>query len=185
MPLTTTAAGANLCGPATPPCAAQASAALEQTVAFLGSRLGADPSTWAWGRLHQVIFEPPAPEQALSQIFGSTFTVGPFPNDGGLFTVDVANFDPFATDASGNEQVPYLQRSGPSVRFSAEMDPAGVKWRAVIPGGEADRPAFAGFPADPHYEDQVPAWLANQPGDQPFAQADVLKAATSRIVIAK
>ena len=183
VPLATTAAGANLCGSATPPCAAQAAAALEQTAAFLSSRLGADPSTWAWGRLHQVFFAPLA--APLADLFGSTFAFGPFPNDGGLFTVDVANFDLFATDASGNEQVPYLQRSGPSVRFSAELDPAGVKWRAVIAGGESDRPPFAGFPGDPHYEDQVPAWLANQPGDQPFAQADVVKAARSRIVIVK
>lgn len=175
-----TSGAAVLCGAAD--CSAQAKTALEQTVTFLQSKLGADPSTWLWGRLHQVRFD--------SAALGSALSFGPFPNDGGLFTVDVANFDPFATtagnaDATTNDAFPYVQHSGPSVRFSAEMDPAGVKWRAVIAGGESDRPPLVGFPGDPHYEDQVPAWLANQPGDQPFAQADVVKAAKSRIVISR
>jgi acyl-homoserine lactone acylase PvdQ len=170
-------------------CADRAAAALEATVQFLGAKLGADPSTWSWGRLHQVSFPPLAPLLA-ADVFGSTFRFGPFPNDGGLFTVDVADFDLWAHDPSNadvntNDLVPYVQSIGPNVRFSAEMDPAGVKWRAVIPGGEVDRPGILGLPADPHYEDQIPAWLANEPGDQPFTQADVIKAATKQIVFSK
>jgi acyl-homoserine lactone acylase PvdQ len=102
---------------------------------------------------------------------------GPFPNDGGLFTVDVADFDVWSDT--------FEQHSGPSVRIATELDPAGVRSRMVLPGGQVDRPPVAGAAADPHYEDQVPAWLANQPGDQPFTQDEVVKAARTRIVFGR
>jgi penicillin G amidase len=156
-------------------CAQVAAAALEDTVTFLASKLGADPAGWLWGKAHQVRFDFLGNAQ-LDALTGGLFALGPFPNDGGLFTVDVANFDPFATDASGGEAFPFLQHSGPNVRFSAEMDPAGVKWRMVLPGGESERKG------DAHAADQLPAWLANAPGDQPFAQADVVKAAQGHLL---
>jgi acyl-homoserine lactone acylase PvdQ len=103
---------------------------------------------------------------------------GPFPNDGGLFTVDVANFDLFADT--------FEQHAGPNVRIATELDPKGVRSRMVIPGGQTDRPALvAGAQADPHYMDQVPAWLANAPGDQPFSDDEVNKAAKRRLVFSK
>jgi penicillin G amidase len=162
--------GAALCG--APTCAAQAARALEETVAFLSTRapLTADPDTWLWGKLHRVRF-PFLGIDALDQLTLGVFSAGPFPNDGGLFTVDVANF-PIEADT-------FTQTSGPNVRFSAEMDPNGVRWRAVIPGGQVDRPG------DAHYEDQLQAWIANQPGDQPFAQGDVVKAARGRVVFSR
>jgi penicillin amidase len=159
-------------------CADRAAEALEDTVTFLAAKLGADPSGWLWGRAHQVRFDFLGNAQ-LDALTGGLFALGPFPNDGGLFTVDVANFAPFATDAAGGEQFPFLQTNGPNVRFSAEMDPAGVKWRAVIPGGQSERKG------DAHEADEVPAWLANAPGDQPFAQSDVVKAAKGRIVFGR
>lgn len=149
-------------------CAAEAAAALEGTVQLLGARLGADPTAWRWGDLHQVLFASPVAPLLPS--------FGPFPRHGGLFTVDVANFDLW-TDA-------FQQRNGSNVRMVAELDPAGVRARMVIPGGQADRPPILSTGAD-HYMDQVPAWLANAPGDQPFAQAEVLKAATGRLVLSR
>jgi penicillin amidase len=150
-------------------CADRAAEALQSTVDFLKGRLGLQPN-WSWGRLHKVKFTFLGSSDFDAQT-GGLFSLGPFPNDGGLFTVDVANFDPFTDD--------FLQTAGPNVRFSAELDPAGVKWRAVIPGGQVDALG------DPHENDQIPLWLANTKGDQPFAQADVVAAAKGRVVISR
>ena len=49
----------------------------------------------------------------------------------------------------------------------------------VLPGGESERKG------DAHAADEVPAWLANAPGDRPFAQADVVKAAQGHLVFAR
>lgn len=152
-------------------CADAIATALDRALAAVGTKLGApDPGAWRWGRLHQVRFRNPL-EDLYAQVFGMAgrFSIGPLPNDGGLYTVDVANF-PVHTGSS------FTQGSGPSVRFSAELDPAGVRWRAVIPGGEDERND------DPHRQDQLEAWLSNQPGDQPFTTAQVDAVAQGRIV---
>jgi penicillin G amidase len=155
-------------------CGALVRSSLEDTVGFLAQKLpAAQPGAWRWGDLHHVVFQSPL--RPLLPDFPPT--APGFPNDGGLFTVDVANFDLFADS--------FEQHSGPNVRIATELDPAGVRSRMVIPGGQVDRPAVAGDAADAHYMDQVPAWLANQPGDQPFTQGDVVKAATEKIVFAR
>ncbi len=164
-PLATSAA--TLCGG---PCGAAAVAALEETVTFLRGRLSnAPPVSWRWGDLHHVLFS------SLAAPLLPDF--GPFPNDGGLFTVDVANFDLFDDR--------FEQHGGGNVRIATELDPKGVRSRMVIPGGQVDRPGIAGAQADPRYMDQVPAWLANDKGDQPYAQADVVRAATGRVVFTR
>jgi penicillin amidase len=158
-------------------CAPVVVAALEEAVTRLGQALpSAQPGAWRWGDLHHVLFGTPLRSGSLTLLPD----FGPFPNDGGLFTVDVANFDLF--DGSGNPSNAFEQHDGANVRMATELDPAGVRSRMVIPGGEVDRPPVLGLPAGPHYMDQVPAWLANQPGDQPFAQADVIKAAAAKVV---
>ena len=63
----------------------------------------------------------------------------------------------------------------PNLRFAAELADGNVRWRAVIPGGQV------GHKGDPHYEDQIPAWLANQPGDLPFTRSDVEAAAQTKL----
>ncbi|HYG67324.1 MAG TPA: penicillin acylase family protein, partial [Anaeromyxobacteraceae bacterium] len=67
---------------------------------------------------------------------------------------------------------------GANVRFSAELDPAGVRWRGVIPGGQDERLA------DPNFRSQLEAWLGNQPGDQPYTRAQVEEAAQGRLTFA-
>jgi penicillin amidase len=90
----------------------------------------------------------------------------------------VANFS-WADDGSdgvGPERG-FIQRSGPSVRFAAELADGDVRWRAVLPGGQS------GYPGDPHYMDQVPAWLANEQGVQPYTRADVEKRQATKILL--
>lgn len=100
------------------------------------------------------------------------FNYGPFAIDGGLYTVDVANFS--WNGAGGNG---FIQHDGPSIRFSAEMiAPGNVVWRAVNPGGAPDHVQ------DPSCQNQIPLWLTNAPGVQPWTEADVQAAAANRFV---
>jgi hypothetical protein len=41
------------------------------------------------------------------------------------------------------------------------------------------------LPGDPHYEDQVPAWLANEKVDQPYTRAEVDADAKEQIVFTR
>ena len=145
-------------------------AALEDTVNFLSSveAFGsALPSDWIWGRKHRATFD-----SLLDSAGVSLFNYGPFANDGGLYTVDVANFS--WNDDGGNG---FFQHAGPNVRFSAEMiAPGNVVWRAVVPGGAPD------FVQNPNYQNQIPLWLSNAPGVQPWTAADLQAAAVDRFV---
>jgi len=121
--------------------------ALETAGNFLVAELGADESQWAWGRLHGLqlssdlstfgIFEydNPAPGNPL------------FANDGGLFTVDVAN--PGTSD--------FVQTAGPSTRFVCEASQSGPSCTIQLPGGQS------GDINSPHYEDLLYPYLANEP----------------------
>lgn len=159
-------------------CADMAVRALEDAVGFLSQASifgSADPAVWRWGRLHRVVFQNPV------GAFGAPlFDYGPFANDGGLYTVDVGNFS-WSDDGSSGfaSERGFIQHAGPNVRFTAEVGASGVRWRAVIPGGES------GFAGDAHYEDQIPAWLANETVDQPYTRAEVDAAATGRIVFTR
>lgn len=145
-------------------------AALEDTVDFLSSAEAfgsAIPTDWIWGRKHRATFD-----SLLDSAGVSLFNYGPFANDGGLYTVDVANFS--WNDDGGNG---FVQHAGPNVRFSAEMiAPGNVVWRAVVPGGAPDHVQ------DPNYQNQIPLWLENAPGVQPWTAADVQAAAVDRFV---
>jgi penicillin G amidase len=156
------------CGGTPAACASVAVAALEETVDFLTTEAfpASTPADWLWGRKHRVTFD-----SLLASAGTTIFNYGPFANDGGSYTVDVANFS--WNDAGANG---FIQRAGPNVRFSAEMISAGnVQWRAVLPGGQPD------YANDPNYESQIPLWLSNAPGDQPWTAADVQAAAVTSI----
>ena len=69
-----------------------------------------------------------------------------FANDGGLFTVDVAN--------SGED---FVQTAGPSTRFVCEASTDGPTCTIQLPGGQS------GDINSPHYEDLLFPYLANEP----------------------
>jgi penicillin amidase len=157
------------CGGTADSCALVTVQALNDTVQFLSTQAFASavPSDWIWGRKHRATFDG-----SLSSAGLTIFNYGFFANDGGLFTVDVANFGWNDDGADG-----YVQRSGANVRFSAQMIASGnVQWRAVLPGGQT------GNASNPLYQDQVPLWLTNAPGDQPWTPSAMQAAAVSRIV---
>jgi penicillin amidase len=157
------------CGGTPAKCASVAVAALDDTVKFLSTEAFASavPTDWIWGRKHRVSFD-----SQLASAGVSLFNFGPFANDGGLYTVDVANFSWNDDGADG-----FFQHAGANVRFSAEMiAPGNVVWRAVLPGGQP------GSVQNPNYQDQIPLWLTNAPGQQPWTAAELQAAAVTTLV---
>jgi penicillin amidase len=128
-------------------------AALRDALPFLERQFGSpEPSNWLWGLIHQV---------QLQHFFGQAglpfFDLGPFAAPGGRFTVNPAGFS--ATRDT------FLFSGGPSQRFVAVLDPAGITAVNSLPGGQNGNPGGEGAeryntinPAT-HYGDLVPDWI--------------------------
>jgi acyl-homoserine lactone acylase PvdQ len=145
--------------------AAIVAAAMNDAGAFLETTLGDDPDTWRWGRLHTVTLRANLFDDAGIPNFNN----GPYVNDGGWFTVDVAN-------PSGMYRDDYAHRSGASMRFACDLPAdAPVACTLQVPGGNVH------FRDDPHYDDQLKKWLVNEPFDLHFT-ADAVLGHTERIV---
>jgi penicillin amidase len=125
------------------------SVALNAAGASLTGLLGEDPAGWLWGRLHTLTLTA----NLFDQAGVDQFNHGPFANDGGMDTVDVAApLSPF-TDV-------YVQRHGASMRFQcAAAADAPVHCRMQFPGGQQH------FRDSPYYEHMVPAYLRNEATD--------------------
>ena len=107
-------------------------AAFATAVAHLSARLGATPSSWAWGRLHSRRFPSLTQARALGY--------GPRAAGGDPWTVDAADGGLVATQ-------------GPSWRMIvAWTAPGSGTAEGIYPGGQSENPA------SPWYEDQVADW---------------------------
>lgn len=122
----------------TPPGAAARDArvamvqAFQHAVDLLASRLGSDPATWRWGRVHHRAIPSLARIKSLGY--------GPVASAGNAFTPNAAPGDP--------------STHGPSWRLVVDWG-AGSAY-GIYPGGQSENPA------SPHYQDQVPDWLAGR-----------------------
>jgi penicillin amidase len=127
-------------------------AALDTAGSALVAELGSDEAVWPWGRKHG--FRLQSLLASLSSLF-DVFNNPPgdedfFANDGGLFTVDVAN-----PNSAG------IHSSGPSTRFQCEgLQP--VRCTIQLPGGQS------ALRDSEHYDDLIPGWLENEPIDLIF-----------------
>lgn len=119
---------------------------LETAGNFLVGQLGADETQWAWGRLHGLQLSSDLSTFAIFQYDNPPPGEPLFANDGGLFTVDVAN--PGTSD--------FVQTAGPSTRFVCEASPDGPTCTIQLPGGQS------GDINSPHYEDLLFPYLANE-----------------------
>ena len=125
-----------------------------------------DPASWLWGRKH--VLKLPAD---LFSSFGiSTYDNGPYANDGGFATVDVANPD---SPRSGD----FSHTAGPSMRMQCEADATAgtVSCQYQLPGGQRQHRT------SPNYEDHLPLWLSNTPRDLNMSVAPI-EAATVTLV---
>ena len=125
------------------------SASLQAVGDFLVGELGADEAQWAWGRLHGLLLQSDL--SSLSGLFAEFDNPPPeeplFANDGGLFTVDVAN----------TGQSDFVQLAGPSTRFVCEASAQGPSCTFQLPGGQsADINSV-------NYEDLLFPYLRNTP----------------------
>jgi len=115
---------------------------------------GGDQGVWPWGRKHGFVLTSEL--ASLSSLFNE-FNNPPgdgsedfFANDGGLFTVDVAN-----PNSEG------LHRSGPSTRFQCE-GLAPIECTVQLPGGQS------GHSSSDSYDDLLELHLGNEPIDLEF-----------------
>ena len=123
-------------------------------LAEYATQTGGDSGVWPWGRKHGFILESDL--ASLSSLFNA-FNNPPgdgseefFANDGGLFTVDVAN-----PDRQGRHG------SGPSTRFQCEgLVP--VECTIQLPGGQS------GHASSDNYDDLLQLYLRNEPSDLEF-----------------
>lgn len=129
------------------------------------SRMGADPATWAWGRLHQGYFAhaltPLLPPDAASRA-----TVGPLPKGGGDSTPMMAAYRP-------SDFRVYL----------------GASVRVVIDVGEWDNsvcinaPGQSGDPRSPHYADLAPLWARGDYVPMLYSPAAIAQATEQRMLL--
>jgi len=140
--------------------------ALREVVRELREKLGPDPQSWAWGKLHTLTYGHPFGQvKALRRFFNR----GPYALGGDYTTVCATGTTLY--DAGAGQAV-----IGPSYRFIVDMaNPRG--------GCSLLAPGMSGRPASPHYDDQVQAWLDGEYHPMLFAREDVEREAESRLVL--
>ncbi len=139
--------------------------ALADGLLFLEQLFGSSqPQDWLWGRIHRV---------ALQHFFGQagiqSFNIGNIPAPGSRFCVNPAGYSLNADSADA-----FVFSGGPSERFVAILDPAGIRSVNILPGGNNGNPCAG--PATPqgcgldtqsynrlnpgnHYGEHLPGWI--------------------------
>lgn len=142
--------------------------ALEESADELDSLFGSrDANDWRWGRIHTL---------ALDSFFAmagiNDYNEGPWANDGGFETVDVAPPDRF-----GNFEN-YSHNYGASLRIVMELDAEdGISTHYQLPGGQVH------LRDDPRYLSLVDDWLDNTARVLPYTLGDVEGEADETFVI--
>jgi len=114
---------------------------LKETAAFLREKLGADPSGWQWGKLHQVKVE-----HALGSVkpLDKVFNLGPYAGGGHFSTVWQSAVNP-GMDFD-------LKAWSVSHRHIYDLKDWDKSLGSVVPGQ-------SGMLGSPHYDDQMEMWL--------------------------
>lgn len=119
-------------------------AALDAAGTFLVENLGENEAEWAWGRIHFLNLRSDV--DTASGGIVTEFNETNLANDGGLYTVDVAN--------PGGD---YSQTSGASMRLLCEAPSTGVTCTFQLPGGPS------AHPGDSSYLSLLPGYISNTP----------------------
>lgn len=158
---------------ATQPPSDVLSGVLDTTAANLRTVYG-EPSTWTWGRLHQVQFSeatlgtsgiPPLEWYFNSSSRPVAGADGAIQNN--YYRVQRAYADPFdpGYEPLGNVEV-FGVTNGPSYRLTIDMNDLDGA-RIIITTGQS------GNPGDPHYGDLIPLWADGQTIPLPFSVGNV------------
>jgi penicillin amidase len=115
--------------------------AFESAVVELKKELGKDPTQWAWGDLHYIVFK----HEVMSNLplIAKAFNRGPFPLSGGSSIVNANGWNA-ASDG-------YTVGGGPSERLIVDMGDF-TNSLLIHPTGQS------GHPYHPHYIDMADAW---------------------------
>jgi acyl-homoserine lactone acylase PvdQ len=137
-------------------------AAVAQTATLLEGKFGGEVDAWRWGRVHTLTF------RSIYDSFGlPTYNNGPFANDGGLYTVDVAGFKRFG--------ISMHQTHGATIRVVVEAAPGAMQMKFQHAGGTSlDRES-------PFYDQFVEPYLKNEPIDFPFGPGAVTSPAITQV----
>ena len=123
-----------------------------------------------WGALHRV--KP-------SNEYGRKFTIGPFPRNGGIGTVDVSAFE-LSGGKDGWIRDDLESYHGPNLRIVSRIGKDGrPSAEFIMPCGQS------GVPGSSHFGDMMQDWLQGRYRALPFTEDEVkAAAATTRIVAA-
>ncbi|HRQ37428.1 MAG TPA: penicillin acylase family protein [Chloroflexota bacterium] len=114
---------------------------LAQTTAVLRQKLGPDPATWQWGRLHRVTF---AHALGVAPVLGRLFNQGPYPIGGDENTV---------LQTGIRADLPYDNNAiSVSTRLIVDLGEGMPTW-GIHPPGQS------GHVGSPHYGDLIQPWL--------------------------
>lgn len=139
--------------------------AFELTITRLTEQLGADPSTWEWGRRHFVEHK-----HFLGKIWPLNwfFNVGPFPVDGASEVVNAMSVSP---------QPGILHaHAGPATRRVIDFGQIDVSW-GINPSGQA------GYFANHHYRDQAHRYVRGESREQIFGLEHLLKSGRKPLIL--
>jgi penicillin amidase len=149
----------------------QVVSALESTHAWLTENVGADVDDWRWGRIHTLTLRADLFDAAGLPTYNNPAEGAGYANDGGLFTVDVANPRNLGADD-------YSHSAGPSMRFACAAGEDGVECTIELPGGQRH------FRDSPNYDDFLQKYLVNTPTPLLFNLEDVEAAGPEVVTIA-
>jgi penicillin amidase len=135
----------------------------------LTSRLGKDPSTWSWGRLHRLDLRSwPLGSSSATSVIHPLLDEGPIELPGGTSIVDAQGWDAAAGD--------FDVVSAPSMRMVVDLDDLD-RSRWVNQTGQS------GHPGQAHYTDQVDAWAHGRTFAWPSSPDAVRAAAAQTLVL--
>jgi acyl-homoserine lactone acylase PvdQ len=131
--------------------------------------------------MHEVNFQ-----HFVGQAGIGAFDLGPFPAPGGRFTVNPAGYS-YNSDN-------FIFSGGPSKRFVAVLDPAGIRSINILPGGNNGNPGrppqgegnasdyYDRINPDIHYGDHIGGWINGEVFEYRVTRQAVADNAESKIV---
>lgn len=138
-------------------------AAFEAGVAELESRMGKDPASWQWGKLHNFTLTHPL---GKVEMLAPLFNAAAIPLPGHSLTIWKAQY----------KDGDFAVYHGASMRQITDF--AGKsRTQSVIPGGQS------GIPASPHYTDLLPLWAEGRYHPLAMEREEIETFAASRLVL--
>ncbi len=135
----------------------------------LARALGKVPATWRWGRLHQLtLTHPLMRDDSVPEVVRDIFNRGGIELGGGNSIVDANSWNA--------SQPGYDVTAGPSMRMVVDLGNLDASHWLNSTGQ-------SGHAYDPHYADQIDAWVANSPFPWPFTEAAVKESADEELTL--